>query len=345
MNTPLFTTDTSVVRAVLQLFNISDEESLLTASAALCTALRKSMTQTTLYGNASNSMSLNADLIGDQVHPYNIGMALHILRASAPAFGIFSFIPSDLQVWTGEWTRLDTAAFVPEFALSPPPPIAPIIPEAAIAPPLVNPTPIAAAPQVNPGVYPIADSSPTPGTPSPEDALAAAMRALEGSAPTPTKTAEPPATTSVAQKTMEPSATAQQALPFISSYTQHPLLPSVVLTAEPQGTAGRPQKSPFEKTLKPRAKIGSAPAWWEDFERMAKNVFATPPVSLVAPDNTTEMMTFGLTLRVANMLLSNAHPDVTVAELREWITEVEDRLSVLPADAVAYDLINNFIAP
>lgn len=331
MNNPLIKSNPDVVKSVLASLAITDAISLNAAMPVLNEAIKQSMANPAFYGLPIEQSGGPIQMLSQLVHPFNIGMAMHIVQASAAGFGTAVPIPREAQVWLGQWDYLVDAPFVPEFLLAPPaPPAAAIPPPAPIIPPAAIPATTGTAPPPATGV-------------TPEEALAASMRALEGTADPalPANLPTPTGLTGTATITRA-DAEAPAPKPFISNYVQHAHLPNVVLTAEPQGTSGRPPKSAFERVLKPRAKLAAPPSWWDDFTTYSKVLFEKSPIDIVPVDNTTAMMSFVLTLDIAKRILSSVPGSVTAAELREWLSEIDDRLTALPASGAGYGLVEHY---
>lgn len=320
MNTPLIATDETVVIDVLSALAVTDAVSAQNAMNVLHAALLESMSNTALYGLPTTQGPLAGSvLLATYVHPYNLAMAAHALSKSAVNFGITIPFPP-MQVWMGRWQLVADTPFVTTHAMlirvidaPPPPPIEPISIEAAS---------IAAVPEeVNPGVN---------LDPTPEEAYRAAMSALADTAP--------PVMSPVFPKPVKGGVLATPTvpvLPFHSNYVQSSFLPDVVLTATSNyaGT-GRPAKSPFERALRPRAKLGPLPNWWEGFLDITEKLFDKAPVDAIPADSTYDMMVYGLAVRIAKQVLTTAPKDASVRELHDWLVEVEDRASALPCAPV-----------
>ena len=119
-------------------------------------------------------------------------------------------------------------------------------------------------------------------------------------------------------------------------------LPDPSVTAPRSSAAGRPAKSPFERTVEPRNKVASPPFWWGFLRHSAQRLFTETPPNAVSNESSGSgpVQAYALLLTLAQELLRSADGEVTVAELRTWLREVETGILALPSAKAIYQLVD-----
>lgn len=319
-------TDTTTADRVLAHLNVTPA----TIGAAINTLRQQitlGMTNTQVYTiplTQAPPPEVAASALAGYVHPFNLGAALAALQTVTR-----EVLPPDLQFYyNGAWVPMNQIQW-PVIPVAVPPPAAP--------PPAVIPPAVAAAP--------------APAAPDPLEGLVAKALATTEAvvAPTTVAAAQPYAAGSQSAAMLEPATervTHAQAVAEAQAATTAPAeaprvasgLPDPSLLAQPTNSAGRPAKSAFEKKAEARNKIAPAPYWWPQLVALAPLVFTqTPPQAVESLDSTgvgpvQAYMALNLLL---HRVLRDVDRDVTVAELRTFLTEVTDAAEGLPyADAV-----------
>lgn len=350
-----------VAAALLAAFQLTDQNSALSASGVLAHALSIGMQRTEVYNlpvdQALPDADIRAEAIAARVHPYNIGCALLSLRHAGVA------VQGGLQLFNGQsWQLLDQnplPAIEVKLAAPPPPP--------APAPaPVVAPPPAPAAPAPAPAATPIVDAAtlvqqatdPTAARPIIEGTATrvepittpeqyAQYREQQGhvaapAAPVPAavQAVVAPATTGgTAPVTSPQHVTYAQAVAAAASapIDEAKGLPDPGVLHERTGKSGRPQKSPFEKKVEKRNKVAAPPFWWESLRYSLPRAFVDHPSQALDPssDGAGPVQTYAVVIAILGEALRAADGALTVAELRAWLREVETGINGLPdAEAI-----------
>lgn len=106
--------------------------------------------------------------------------------------------------------------------------------------------------------------------------------------------------------------------------------------------AGRPKMGPFEKAHAKREKLGTMPYWWEEFASKLPRLFVEPPYAVVDTEHAgpTPAMVYTTLLVTAELLLERVDGNLTVQELRDWISEVNTGIGNSPCSTTAFDIAN-----
>ena len=270
----------------------------------------------------------------------------------------------------------------PAPAPVPPPPPAPPAPtpEAIIAPSTVPATPLpathaAAAPAPVPqaptppaeqfpqGVNTVADLAAyreATGHPAPAGSLLDLVAATQPAAPVQPVPAMPPAAPGLQdpylQGIMERTTAQGVPGPAVVTHAQAQAeahlapvegLPDASVLAQRTGANGRPAKSPFEREIEARKSVAAAPFWWEHLLHSAQHVFTQNPATALDPSSTGSgpVQAYAVLTRLLERVLRNADPDLTVAQLRAFLREVDTGIASLPSAAAIYQIADHLFTP
>jgi hypothetical protein len=107
---------------------------------------------------------------------------------------------------------------------------------------------------------------------------------------------------------------------------------------------GRTKASPFTRKVEKRNKISGAPWWWEFFKYSAPRLFAEHPAGAVDPSSTGSgpVQAYAALTRLVGEVLDGADGELTVAELRTYLREVDSAIAELD-DAPAILQVADFL--
>lgn len=111
--------------------------------------------------------------------------------------------------------------------------------------------------------------------------------------------------------------------------------PSVLLGRTNPKT-GRDMKSPFDRKVEARAKIAANPWWWDFFAYSAPRLFVESPAAALDPESTGAgpVQAYAALVELLLSALDGADGEVTVAQMRAYLREVQTGYNGLP-DAAA----------
>lgn len=120
-------------------------------------------------------------------------------------------------------------------------------------------------------------------------------------------------------------------------------LPDASVLAERKTAAGRPQKSPFERPVEARNKVAAAPFWWEFLRYSASKVLTESPAAALDPSSSGSgpIQSYALLIALLQDVLRGADGDLTVAELRLFLNEIETGMTSLPSGKAIYQLVDH----
>ncbi len=124
-------------------------------------------------------------------------------------------------------------------------------------------------------------------------------------------------------------------------------LPDASVLAQRTGANGRPAKSPFEREIEARKSVAAAPFWWEHLLHSAQHVFTQNPATALDPSSTGSgpVQAYAVLTRLLERVLRNADPDLTVAQLRAFLREVDTGIASLPSAAAIYQIADHLFTP
>lgn len=111
--------------------------------------------------------------------------------------------------------------------------------------------------------------------------------------------------------------------------------PSVLLGRSNPKT-GRDMKSPFDRKVELRSKIAANPWWWDFFAYSAPRLFVDNPAAALDPESTGAgpVQAYAALVELFLSALDGADGEVSVAQLRAFLREVQSGYNALP-DAAA----------
>lgn len=117
-------------------------------------------------------------------------------------------------------------------------------------------------------------------------------------------------------------------------------LPTADVLADRTGASGRPTKSPFERPVEARSKVGKPPFWWEHLLFSANRVFTHNPAAALDDKSTGSgpMQAYAILVQLLDKALRGADPTLNVAQLREFLREVDAGMSALPSRDAIYQI-------
>jgi hypothetical protein len=123
-------------------------------------------------------------------------------------------------------------------------------------------------------------------------------------------------------------------------------LPDPSVLAERTGESGKPQKSPFERKVEPRTKVADAPFWWKSMRYSMPRILTTNPAAALDPSSTGSgpVQSYAVLLAILQDSLRGVDGEVTVAELRQWMREVDTGIAALPSASAINQLVDHLFA-
>lgn len=360
----------SVVAALLSRFTFGSTLDLQQAADELSKGIRLSMEHTTAY-----SIPLDQQLppeatpatAAPYLHPLNIATALVNIAAAGqlavdPALLVYNPPAGWVALASEQVTPVQVTITQPAPPPPPPPPApAPPPPAPAVAPPpppmaapaasisdLVDAainggTPAAPAAITTPAEYDAYRQGqghpPIEGTATRVDVVAPAAVAATPTVPTTPAPPAAPAQTSPAPPPVTQHVTLAQARAEADN-AEAVGLPDASIMAERRSTAGRPQKSPFEREVKKRNKIAPPPFWWGFLAHSAKSLFVENPAQALDPSSTGAgpIQAYALLVALQQEVLRCVDGNLTVAELRAYLRDIDTAMSALPSKDAIYQL-------
>lgn len=106
---------------------------------------------------------------------------------------------------------------------------------------------------------------------------------------------------------------------------------------------GRTGQSPFGRKVEPRNKIAANPWWWEFFLYSAPKLLAVNPASALDPGSTGSgpVQAYAALVELQLLVLDGADANLTVAQLRTWLREVQTGYSSLESSAAINQLADH----
>jgi hypothetical protein len=124
-------------------------------------------------------------------------------------------------------------------------------------------------------------------------------------------------------------------------------LPDPSVLAERTSASGRPQASPFSRKVEKRNKIANNPWWWSFMLHSAPKLLTDSPAQALDTSSTGAgpVQAYAALVGLAQELLRDAAGDLTVAELRTFLREVETGIEALDTSEAINQLRDHLWRP
>lgn len=122
-------------------------------------------------------------------------------------------------------------------------------------------------------------------------------------------------------------------------------LPDPSIAKQRTGQSGRPQKSPFEKSIETRKKVAAQPFWWDHLRVSARKLFKQSPAAALddSSSGAGPVQAYMVLIGLTRAMLDGVDGKVTVGELRTYLARVDEQVSDLPTEDAANQLRRAFL--